>query len=142
MFFFHWIKGGTVNEETQKELQPSPPSYDFTLSVSCSLEMGREGMEVIHTIVEKISTSQIENIRDCLTEIQKRRRRNTLVEINISSVQLRPVVRKMLRDVIEAFDKGLEEFEKRVLQIEVNIKINLQIKSQQHNFFCKIISPF
>ena len=79
---------------------------------------------MIHTIVEKISTSQMKNIRDCLTEIQKRRRRNTLVEINISSVQLRPVVRKMLSDVIEGFDKGLEEFEKRVLQIEVNIKIN------------------
>ena len=44
-------------------------------------------------------------------------------------MQLRPVVRKMLRDVIEAFAKGLEEFEKRVLQIEVNIKTNLQIKS-------------
>ena len=58
------------------------------------------------------------------TEIQKRRRRNTLVEINISSVQLRPVVRKMLRDVIKAFDKELKEFEKRVLQNEVNIKIN------------------
>ena len=55
---------------------------------------------------------------------------------------VRPVVRKMLRDVIEAFDKGLEEFEKRVLQIEVNVKINLQIKSRQHNLFCKIISPF
>ena len=129
VFFFHWIKGGTVNEERQKELQPSPLSYDFPLSVSRSLEMGREGMEVIHTIVEKISTSQMKNIRYCLTEIQNCRRRNTLAEINISSVQLRPVVRKMLRDVIEAFDKGLEEFEKRVLQIEVNIKINLQIKS-------------
>ena len=79
---------------------------------------------MIHTIVEKISTSQIENIRDCLTEIQNRQRRNTLAEINISSVQLRPVVRKMLRDVIEAFDKELKEFEKRVLQNEVNIKIN------------------
>ena len=44
-------------------------------------------------------------------------------------MQLRPVVRKMLRGVIEAFDNGLDEFEKRVLQIEVNIKINLQIKS-------------
>ena len=84
---------------------------------------------MIHTIVEKISTSQIENIRDCLTEIQNRQRRNTLAEINTSLVQLRPAVRKMLKDVIEAFDKGLEEFEKRVLQIEVNIKINLQIKS-------------
>ena len=97
---------------------------------------------MIHTIVGKISTSLMKNIRDCLTEIQKRRRRNTLVEINISSVQFRPVVRKMLKDVIEGFDKGLEEFEKRVLQIEVNIKINLQIKSRQHNLFCKIISPF
>ena len=38
-------------------------------------------------------------------------------------------MRKMLRGVIEAFDNGLDEFEKRVLQIEVNIKINLQIKS-------------
>ena len=83
---------------------------------------------MIHTIVEKISTSQIENIRDCLTEIQNRQRRNTLAEINISSVQLRPVVRKMLNDVIEGFDKGLEEFEKKVLQIEVNIKLNLQKK--------------
>ena len=81
-------------------------------------------MEVIHTIVGKITTSQMKNIRACLTEIQNRRRRNTLAEINIYSVQLRPVVRKMLRDVIEAFAKGLEEFEKRVLQIEVNIKIN------------------
>ena len=79
---------------------------------------------MIHTIVEKISTSQMENLRDGLTEIQNRQRRNTLSEINISSVQLRPVVRKMLNDVIEGFDKGLEEFEKRVLQIEVNIKIN------------------
>ena len=79
---------------------------------------------MIHTIVGKISTSQMKNIRDCLTEIQNRRRRNTFAEINISSVQLRPFVRKMLRDVIEAFDNGLEEFEKRVLQIEVNIKIN------------------
>ena len=97
---------------------------------------------MIHTIVGKISTSQMKNIRDCLTEIQNRQRRNTLAEINISSVQLRPVARKMLSDVIEAFDKGLEEFEKRVLQIEVNIKINLHIKSRQRNFFCKIISPF
>ena len=84
---------------------------------------------MIHTIVEKIYTSQIENIRDCLTEIQHRQKRNTSAEINISSVQLRPVVRKMLNDVIEGFDKGLEEFEKKVLQIEVNIKLNLQIKS-------------
>ena len=68
--------------------------------------------------------SKMENLRDGLTEIQNRQRRNTLAEINISSVQLRPVVRKMLNDVIEGFDKGLEEFEKRVLQIEVNIKIN------------------
>ena len=81
-------------------------------------------MEVIHTIVEKISTSQMKNIRHCLTEIQNCQRRNTLAEINISSVQLRPVVRKMLRDVIKAFDKELKEFEKRVLQNEVNIKIN------------------
>ena len=80
--------------------------------------------EADYTIVEKISTSQMENLRDGLTEIQNRQRRNTLAEINISSVQLRPVVRKMLNDVIEGFDKGLEEFEKRVLQIEVNIKIN------------------
>ena len=71
----------------------------------------------------------MENLRDGLTEIQNRQRRNTLAEINISSVQLRPVVRKMLNDVIEGFDKGLEEFEKKVLQIEVNIKLNLQIKS-------------
>ena len=71
----------------------------------------------------------MENLRDGLTEIQNRQRRNTLAEINISSVQLRPVVRKMLNDVIEGFDKGLEEFEKRVLQIEVKKKINLQIKS-------------
>ena len=55
-----------------------------------------------------------------------------LAEINIPSVQLRPVVmRKMLRGVIEAFDNGLDEFEKRVLQIEVNDKfankkLNLQ----------------
>ena len=84
----------------------------------------------------------MENLRDGLTEIQNRQRRNTLAEINISSVQLRPVVRKMLNDVIEGFDKGLEEFEKRVLQIEVNIKINLQIKSRQHNLFVKIISSF
>ena len=39
----------------------------------------------------------------------------------------------MLRGVIEAFDNGLDEFEKRVLQIEVNnnnnIKMNLQIKA-------------
>ena len=46
-------------------------------------------------------------------------------------MQLRPVVRKMLRGVIEAFDNGLDEFEKRVLQIEVNDKfankkLNLQ----------------
>ena len=81
-------------------------------------------MEVIHTIVGKISTSQMKNIRDCLTEIQNCQRRNTSAEINISSVQLRPVVRKMLRDVIKAFDKELKEFEKRVLQNEVNIKIN------------------
>ena len=80
--------------------------------------------EADYTIVEKISTSQMENLCDGLTEIQNRQRRNTLAEINISSVQLRPVVRKMLKDVIEGFDKGLEEFEKRVLQIEVNIKIN------------------
>ena len=66
----------------------------------------------------------MENLRDGLTEIQNRQRRNTLAEINTSLVQLRPVVRKMLNDVIEGFDKGLEEFEKRVLQIEVNIKIN------------------
>ena len=79
---------------------------------------------MFHTIVEKISTSQMENLRDGLTEIQNRQRRNTLAEINISSVQLRPVVRKMLRDVIKAFDKELKEFEKRVLQNEVNIKIN------------------
>ena len=35
--------------------------------------------------------------------------------------------------MIEAFDNGLDEFEKRVLQIEVNnnnnIKMNLQIKA-------------
>ena len=79
---------------------------------------------MIHTIVEKIFTSQIKNIRDCLTEILNCQRRNTSAEINISSVQLRPVVRKMLRDVIKAFDKELKEFEKRVLQNEVNIKIN------------------
>ena len=40
-------------------------------------------------------------------------------------------MRKMLRGVIEAFDNGLDEFEKRVLQIEVNYKfankkLNLQ----------------
>ena len=79
---------------------------------------------MIHNIVGKISTSQMKNIRDCLTKILNCQRRNTSAEINISSVQLRPVVRKMLNDVIEGFDKGLEEFEKRVLQIEVNIKIN------------------
>ena len=38
-------------------------------------------------------------------------------------------MRKMLRGVIEAFDNGFNEFEKRVLQIEVNIKMNLQIKA-------------
>ena len=40
-------------------------------------------------------------------------------------------MRKMLRGVIEAFDNGLDEFEKRVLQIEVNnnIKMNLLIQA-------------
>ena len=91
---------------------------------------------MIHAIVGKISTSQMKNLRDCLTEIQNRQRRNTLAKTNLSSVQLRPVVRKMQRDRVDELERWVletvEREERRVLQIEpqfeVNIKIDLQIK--------------
>ena len=63
------LKMGVCKKEHQTicSQMPKPPSPDFTLLVSSSLEMGREGMEVIRTFVGKISTSQRKNLRDCLT---------------------------------------------------------------------------